>query len=106
MSDESLNDKFPNIVEPANEESCDDCGDVGEYIVQDETQIEVHALCEGCYDERSADHPDEIRILTAAQSEVRHCLDCGNRWVYSGLADRPTCSNPDCRGKRTEVVDD
>ncbi len=36
---------------------------------------------------------------------IRKCLDCGNVWGYSGDSDRPTCSNPNCRGKRTELVD-
>ena len=36
---------------------------------------------------------------------LRKCLDCGNVWGYSGDSDRPTCSNPNCRGKRTELVD-
>lgn len=44
-----------------------------------------------------------MTICEECDTDPYQCDDCGNRWMYGGNADRPTC--PQCRGKRTEKVE-
>lgn len=43
-----------------------------------------------------------LTICEVCDTDPFKCADCGNRWMYGGNADRPTC--PNCRGKRTSLV--
>jgi hypothetical protein len=43
-------------------------------------------------------------LITRTLIPLRRCDDCGNVWPYTGDADLPTC--PNCKGKRTEAVDE
>jgi hypothetical protein len=85
-----------------HEITCNTCGEPT-YLLE-RGEVQVRDLPDG--KESPADHLERTGHEPRAppEREQRTCKDCGNVWWYAGGADRPTC--PNCRGKKTEAVDE